>query len=99
VGVFVGEENKRRIVCVNDTDFMDFVSNYTEVQTHIKINLDTGTVKEGALWTEEYIPAESIFAFSLVFLEELDFTLPTTFHLGGDITTGKGFVKVQRLEV
>jgi len=99
VGVFVGEENKRRIVCVNDTDFMDFASNYTEVQTHIKIDLDTGTVKEGALWTEEYVPAESIFAFSLVFLEELDFTPPTTFHLGGDITTGKGFVKVQRLEV
>jgi CRISPR-associated protein Cmr4 len=41
VGIFVGEENKRRIVCVNDTDFIDFVSNYTEVQTHIKINLDT----------------------------------------------------------
>lgn len=99
VGTFVGEENKRRIVCVNDTDFMDFVSNYTEVQTHIKINLDTGTVEEGALWTEEYVPAESIFAFSLVFLEEIDFTPPTTFHLGGDITTGKGFVKVQRLEV
>lgn len=99
VGTFVGEENKRRIVCVNDTDFMDFVSNYTEVQTHIKINLDTGTVEEGALWTEEYVPAESVFAFSLVFLEELDFTPPTTFHLGGDITTGKGFVKVQRLEV
>jgi CRISPR-associated protein Cmr4 len=99
VGVFVGEENKRRIVCVNDTDFMDFVSNYTEVQTHIKIDLDTGTVKEGALWTEEYVPAESVFAFSLVFLEEVDFTPPTTFHLGGDITTGKGFVKVQKLEV
>jgi len=99
VGTFVGEGKKQRIVCVNDTDFMDFVSNYTEVQTHIKINLDTGTADRGALWTEEYVPAESIFAFSLVFLEELDFTPPTTFHLGGDITTGKGFVKVQRLEV
>jgi CRISPR-associated protein Cmr4 len=99
VGTFVEEKNKPRIVCVNDTDFMDFVSNYTEVQTHIKINLDTGTADRGALWTEEYVPAESVFVFSLVFLEELDFTLPTTFHLGGDITTGKGFVKVQRLEV
>ena len=99
VGTFVGEENKRRIVCVNDTDFKDFVSNYTEVQTHIKIDLNTGTVKEGALWTEEYAPAESVFAFSLVFLEEINFSPPTTFHLGGDITTGKGFVKVQRLEV
>jgi len=101
VDVFVGEENKRRIVCVNDTDFMDFVSNYTEVRTHIKINLDTGTVEKekGALWTEEYVPAESVFAFSLVFLEEISFTPPPTFHLGGDITTGKGFVKVQKLEV
>jgi CRISPR-associated protein Cmr4 len=102
VGAFVGEENKRRIVCVNDTDFTDFVSNYTEVRTHIKINLDTGTVKEGALWTEEYVPAESVFAFSLVFLENIDFSLCSTFHvfhLGGDITTGKGFVKVQKLEV
>jgi CRISPR-associated protein Cmr4 len=99
VGTFVGEKHKQRIVCVNDTDFMDFVSNYTEVQTHIRINPDTGTVDRGALWTEEYVPTESVFAFSLVFLEELDFTPPTTFHLGGDITTGKGFVKVQRLEV
>ncbi len=102
VGTFVGEKHKQRIVCVNDTDFMDFVSNYTEVQTHIKIDLDTGTVEKekGALWTEEYVPAESVFAFSLVFLEEeISFTPPPTFHLGGDITTGKGFVKVQKLEV
>jgi len=100
VGTFVGEEKKQRIVCVNDTDFTDFVSNYTEVRTHIKINLDTGTVDRGALWTEEYVPAESVFAFSLVFLEEeISFTPPPTFHLGGDITTGKGFVKVQKLEV
>ncbi len=104
VGTFVGEENKRRIVCVNDTDFKDFVSNYTEVRTHIKINLDTGTVEKekGALWTEEYVPAESVFAFSLVFLENIDFSLDPDFllfHLGGDITTGKGFVKVQKLEV
>lgn len=102
VGTFVGEKHKQRIVCVNDTDFTDFVSNYTEVRTHIKINLDTGTVEKekGALWTEEYVPAESVFAFSLVFLgEEISFTPPPTFHLGGDITTGKGFVKVQKLEV
>jgi CRISPR-associated protein Cmr4 len=115
VGAFVGEENKRRIVCVNDTDFTDFVSNYTEVRTHIKINLDTGTVEDGAFWTEEYVPAESVFAFSLVFLEDLEeiseeinysrekmkisYSPPPTFHLGGDITTGKGFVKVQKLEV
>ena len=96
---FLGEENIKRLVCVSDTDFTDFVSNYTEVQTHIKINLDTGTVKEGALWTEEYVPAESVFVFGLTFLENIEYSPPSTFHLGGDITTGKGFVKVQRLEV
>ncbi|WP_448588495.1 type III-B CRISPR module RAMP protein Cmr4 [Thermocrinis sp.] len=96
---FFGDGAERRIVCVSDTDFKDFVSNYTEVQTHIRINPETGTVNEGALWTEEYVPAETIFAFVVIHLEELNFSIPETFHLGGDITTGKGFVKVKKLEV
>jgi CRISPR-associated protein Cmr4 len=100
VGEFVGEENKKRIVCVGDTEFKDFVSNYTEVQTRIKINPDTGTVSETGLWTEEYIPSESFFFFSLIFLENnINYEPPKTFHLGGDITTGKGFVKVHKLGV
>ena len=89
-----------RLACVSDTDFKDFVSNYTEVQTHIKIDLNTGTVNNQALWNEEYVPPETIFAFGLFYLEEdLTFSVPQTFHLGGDITTGKGFVKVKKVEV
>lgn len=86
-----------RIVCISDSLFSDFVQNYTEVQTHIKINPDTGTVNEGALWTTEYLPAESVLYFSL-FSEEKNLfpEVPSVFHLGGDITTGKGFVKKVR---
>ncbi len=92
------ENVEKRLVCVSDTDFRDFVSSYTEVQTHIKINLETGTVDSKALWTEEYVPSESVFAFSLIYLEDMNFGPPEHFHLGGDITTGKGFVKVRRVE-
>ncbi len=83
-----------RIVCISDSIFSDFVQNYTEVQTHVKINPDTGTVNPGALWTTEYLPAESVLYFSLFSMEEGLFPeVPSVFHLGGDITTGKGFVK------
>jgi len=82
-------------VCLNDSVFSDMVMSYTEVQTHIKIDPDTGTVKEGALFTTEYLPAESLLYFNLFYDEEImDFHIPDTLHLGGDITTGKGFVKV-----
>lgn len=88
------EYQKNRVVCINDSIFSDMVQTYTEVQTHIKINPDTGTVSEGALWTAEYLPAESVLYFNLSFEEDIDFSIPEVFCIGGDITTGKGFVKV-----
>ncbi len=64
------------IVVLEDDDFKDFVNLSTEVITRTKINNDTGTVQDGALFTEEYLPAESIM-YSLVltapeFTEEKD---------------------------
>jgi len=50
----------QRIVVLPDDDFKDFVHLSTEVTTRIKINNETGTVQEGALFTEEYLPAETI---------------------------------------
>ncbi len=95
---------KRRIVIVSDNAFNDFVQNYTEVQTHVKIDPSTGTVQTGALWTEEYLPAET-YMYGIIFETRnannsqndlLDNILPDYLHLGGDITTGKGFVKINR---
>ncbi len=87
--------HKDRIVCVSDTVLAELVQNYTEVQTHVKIDPDKGTVKEGALWTSEYLPAESVLYVNLFMEENLEFSLPSELWLGGDMTTGKGLVKVE----
>src|SRR5690554_6866731 len=44
------------ILVVSNDDFTDFVNLYCEVNARIKINQDTGTVEQGALWYEEFLP-------------------------------------------
>jgi len=56
--------NNRLVILPNDV-FKDFVTNYTEVITRTKISNETGTVESGALFTEEYLPAETVM-YSLV---------------------------------
>lgn len=53
------------LVILSDDDFKDFVNLSTEVITRTKIDNITGTVEDGALFTEEYLPAESVM-YSLV---------------------------------
>ncbi len=55
----------KNLVVLPDDDFTDFVNLSTEVITRTKINNDTGTVASGALFTEEYLPSESVM-YSLV---------------------------------
>jgi CRISPR-associated protein Cmr4 len=62
---FWANKLKTDIVVLNNDDFKDFVNLSTEVITRTKINNETGTVEQGALFTEEYLPAESIM-YSLV---------------------------------
>ncbi|ACF13409.1 CRISPR-associated RAMP protein, Cmr4 family [Chloroherpeton thalassium ATCC 35110] len=57
---FWKEKMKRDIVVLPDEDFTDFVNLSTEVITRTKISNETGTVEQGALFTEEYLPAESV---------------------------------------
>ena len=54
------EEIPQKIVVLSDDDFKDFVHLSTEVITRIKINNATGTVETGALFTEEFLPAETL---------------------------------------
>jgi CRISPR-associated protein Cmr4 len=53
-------ELARRIAVVSDEVFKDFVEFSTEVLTRNKIDDDKGTVIEGALWTEECLPRETL---------------------------------------
>jgi CRISPR-associated protein Cmr4 len=95
-----------RIAIVDDETFGYFVENFTEVVNRIKVNPETGTVKEGGLWTEEYLPAESVL-YSLWFeseelTEKEEKYLPpnnSLLILGGDQTIGKGLVKLYLKEV
>ena len=54
------EKMQTDIIVLPDDDFKDFVNLSTEVITRIKINQETGTVQPGALFTEEYLPSESV---------------------------------------
>ncbi len=59
-GSYWSEKIKKDIVVLPDNDFKDFVNLSTEVVTRTKIDNETGTVARGALFNEEYLPAESI---------------------------------------
>ncbi len=93
----------KRVAIVSDDLFRYFVENLTEVVTRIKVDPEKGTVKGGALWTEEYLPAESVL-YSLLFnSKEVDtekyLITEGVITLGGNQTVGKGIVKVFSQEV
>ena len=57
---FWREKLEKDLVILSDDDFEHFVTSSTEVITRIRIDDVTGTVKSGALWTEEYLPQDTI---------------------------------------
>jgi CRISPR-associated protein Cmr4 len=57
---FWREKLEKDLVILSDDDFEQFVTSSTEVITRTKIDDITGTVKSGALWTEEYLPQDTI---------------------------------------
>jgi len=97
---------KERFLIVADNVF-DFLSETaTEIRARIKIEENTRTVKSGALWYEEYLPAETILWGELATdraknkstktPEELLKLLPATntrIQIGGNATIGAGQVR------
>lgn len=51
---------KSKAIMLPDDDFQYYVSMSTEIVTRIKVNNDTGIVENKGLFTEEYLPSESI---------------------------------------
>jgi CRISPR-associated protein Cmr4 len=102
---------QKSIVILSDDDFKDFTNLSTEVITRTKISNVTGTVdkENGALFTEEYLPAESVM-YSLVMAHD-EFSsaadkmtaasiqnffkenLEPIVQIGGNATLGKGLVR------
>jgi CRISPR-associated protein Cmr4 len=58
------------LVVVSDDEFRDFVTMSTEVITRTKIDNTTGTVAKSQLFTEEFLPSDSIL-YSLVMISPL----------------------------
>jgi len=93
---------EQRAAIVDNDIFSYFVENFTEVVTRIKINPETGTVQEGALWTEEYLPTETVMYSFLFEKQPIEEDLKKDYlpknneiiNIGGDQTVGKGLVKL-----
>lgn len=54
------EAVKKRFVILPDNIFSFLADTATEVRTRIRIDRDTRIVQQGALWTEENLPAETV---------------------------------------
>lgn len=95
------------LVILPREDFRDFARYGTEVQTHIRIEPDTKTVQDRALWTVESLPSDTLLYAPLVIANsrkeqtqtagDIVQLLQKTFqdkrtHLGGNETTGQGVV-------
>ncbi len=99
------------LAVLHDDDFTHFVRNATEVVARVGLDAERKTVRKGALFYEEYLPAETLF-YSLVMcsgsrrpgsqlasadaiLEWLRGKAPKTLQIGGGETVGKGFCAVR----
>ncbi|HON17415.1 MAG TPA: type III-B CRISPR module RAMP protein Cmr4 [Spirochaetota bacterium] len=103
---FFNEELSKRIAIVSDSVFADLVNYAVEVRTRIKIDQKTGTAQGGALFVEEFVPAEAIF-YSQIFINsragkngdvvsDLQSLLDNkTMQFGADETIGSGFVRLE----
>lgn len=99
---FIGEADSiaEKAVLLPDDDFKDFVMHATSIVTRIKVGTD-GVVENQALFTEEYLPEESIL-YSLIMMDDSNELMETFskhldetkfFQIGADQTLGKGFVE------
>lgn len=100
-------ELPKRLTILPNDDFRDFVTFSTEVATRIKLDRETKTVEDGALWTEEYLPTDTLLYAPLMATparkpdEDLDGeAILSSIHglgltrtqLGGNQTVGRGSV-------
>ncbi|CAM4523182.1 MAG: type III-B CRISPR module RAMP protein Cmr4 [Paenibacillus macerans] len=97
---------KERLVLVSDESFQYFVTMCCEVTPRIRISPDTKTVQNGMLWSEEYLPTESIL-YGIVWCDRLYTRIEglteqsllsrlsgtKMLQIGGNLTVGKGRVQ------
>jgi CRISPR-associated protein Cmr4 len=93
-----------RIIVLPDTVFSFLAETATDIRTRIRINQETGVVDNGALWTEESLPAESVlwgvFSTDQTRMKEntrqvleTELNNKPLLQMGGNMGTGNGLVQ------
>lgn len=95
---------KRRVCVVHDDVLSFLLDTATEITARIQLEGDKKTVKEGALWYEEALPAESILA-GLMTVQEvkanadevrkvIEEIVANPLQVGGNSTVGRGLCRI-----
>ncbi|MCP4126410.1 MAG: type III-B CRISPR module RAMP protein Cmr4 [Gammaproteobacteria bacterium] len=105
------QETFKQHFLVLPDNLLDFLAETaTEIRTRIRIDPDTQTVQDGALWNEEYLPAETLLWGVLACDQArndankdgkalLKLLENQTVQLGGNVTTGGGQTRWIKREV
>lgn len=112
-GAQLEDDLKQNLVILSDDQFRHLCRNAVPVQAHIAIETATKTVKNGALWYEENLPAETVMycclsatngrneakqpAAALLGLMDAQFSQHNFIQVGGNLTTGMGWFEVNWL--
>lgn len=102
----------KRFCIVSDNVFSFLLNTATEVTARIKIQDDTKTTQQGALWYEESLPTESIlFGLALSFpnpkteldddaiFENIKSKVDKPLQFGGNATVGRGFCQLRLVDI
>ena len=102
------ETGSQRFIILPDSTFSFLADTATEIRMRIRIDRETRIVKEGALWSEENLPAESVLYGILAIdksrhsrnaksADELSALIPageTQIQIGGKHTVGRGLCRL-----
>ena len=90
------DDMKHRLAVVSNDVFTYFSETATEVTAHTALDSNTKTVKDGALWYEEALPAESLLS-SFLLKDDIDFAPRSPLQIGGKGSVGKGLLSVREV--
>lgn len=85
------------LLVASDEMLSHFCTTSCEIAQHVAIDDKTGTAKDGALFNQENVPAETLFYAPLTELRAGTLgmlSIPPVLQLGADATTGLGFCTV-----
>jgi len=99
------------LVVLHDDAFRDFAQNSTEIVTRVRLDSAKKTVINGALWTQEMLPSDTLLISTIIARSTRDgeqtapeavvdwlqdvSNIPARIQLGGDETTGQGMVALR----